>query len=227
MTSRAPLGAAVFAACALAGGDARAQVHWAASAQVGVMKRFFSHAAGGEPGFGPTAELTGDVALLPIVHVGAYFGHDISPLSSSADAAARDITFGGARVRGVLPWPGGHFRTWVFVGFGYAGVYSRSYSTTFAVPDGLGGTTPQRVHVEGAGGGFFEIPVGIGASYKLRKPWELCAELGMKVGFGHSGSVYESPGPEVALPGNTGQNVAPSGTDQLALGLTVGVLLDL
>ena len=204
---------------------AHAQVHADLSAQAGLMKRFFTSAAGGQPAFGPTAQLTGHVALLPFVQVGGYFGHDISPLPGVA--AARDVTFGGLRLRTGIPLPGAQVRTWIFVGFGYAGVYSRSYSTTLAVPDGLGGTTPQRGTVEGAGGGFFDLPFGVGASYKLRKPWELCAELGMRVGFGHSGSVYESPGPQVNLPGNTGQNVAPAGTDRLALGLTIGVLVDL
>jgi hypothetical protein len=223
--ARVVLAALALAASAANEKPAGAQVHGDVSAQVGVMKRFFSDSAGGQPGFGPAVQLTGGVALLPLLQVGGYFGHDISPLPSPA--AARDITFGGLRLRGNVPWPGGQVRTWIFVGFGYAGVYSRSYATTLAVPDGLGGTTPQRVTVEGAGGSFFDLPFGIGASYKLRKPWELCAELAMRTGFGHTGSVYESPGPQVNLPGNTGQNVAPAGTDRFALGLTVGVLVDL
>ena len=83
------------------------------------------------------------------------------------------------------------------------------------------------MHVQGAGGGFFDVPFGIGASYKLYKPWELCAELGARVGFAHNGSVYELPGPQVRAPGLPGQNALPAGLDRFALGLTLGVLIDL
>jgi hypothetical protein len=205
--------------------EAAAQLHGDVSAQVGVMKRFLAQrSSGAEAGFGPMAELTGHVALLPFVHVGGYFGHDISPLSG--DAAARDVTFGGVRVKGMIPVFAPRVRSWLFVGFGYAGVYARSYDTTLAVPTGLGTTSPQRVHIDGAGGSFFDLPFGLGASYKLRAPLELCAELAGRAGFGHTGSVYESPGPQVTLPGNVG-NATPSGLDTFALSLSVGVLLDL
>lgn len=83
------------------------------------------------------------------------------------------------------------------------------------------------MRVEGAGGSFFEVPFGLGASYKLYKPWELCAELGARVGFGHTGSVYKDPGPQVTVPDFAGQNASPAGVDRFALGLTVGVLIDL
>lgn len=201
-----------------------AQLHWDASAQLGGMKRFFaSTPPGGEsPGIGVAGQLTAHVALLPLVHVGGYLGHDISPLAGRA--AARDITFGGLRAKGVLPL-GGAVRTWVFAGFGYSGVYARSYGTSIAyvTPDG---PVQREARVEGSGGGFFEVPFGIGASYKLRKPWELCAELGARAGFGHSGSTYEDPGPQLTVPGEPGQNATPAGLDRFAIGLTVGIMLD-
>jgi hypothetical protein len=208
-------------------GTSSAQIHWDASAQLGVMKRVLSGrpSGAGNAGFGPVAQLTGHVALLPLVHVGGYFGHDISPLDG--DAAARQITFGGLRAKGMLPWPRGSTRVWIFAGFGYAGVYAPSYQTSFTITDGSGASAPHRVRVEGAGGGFFEVPFGFGASYKFFKPWELCAELGARAGFGHSGSVYEPPGPRVTVPGLASQNATPAGLDRLAVGLTVGVLIDL
>jgi hypothetical protein len=208
--------------------EARAQLHWDASAQLGVMKRVLTNRAEGadDAGFGPTGQLTGHLALLPLVHVGGYFGHDISPLPR--DAAARNITFGGLRAKGILPWVRGSMRAWVFTGFGYAGVYAPSYSTAFTITDGAGVSDRRPVRVEGAGGGFFEVPFGIGASYKLFKPWELCAELGARVGFGHSGSAYEPPGPRVTVDGGLpSQRASPAGLDRFALGLTVGVMLDL
>lgn len=224
--SSAAAGAFVLAMIAAAP-DASAQIHWDASAQVGVMKRFLGTRPSGasDVGFGPAAQLTGHVALLPLIHVGGYFGHDISPLPG--DGAARDITFGGARVKAILPWITGKWRAWAFVGFGYAGVYARSYNTSFFIPNGNGDLERRPVRVEGAGGSFFDLPFGLGASYKLFKPWELCAELGARAGFGHTGSVYEDPGPQVSVESFAGQNATPAGIDRWALGLTLGVLVDL
>jgi len=207
--------------------EASAQLHWDLSAQAGVMKRFMAQRPQGsdDAGFGPTGQITGHLALLPFVHVGGYFGHDISPLPR--DANPRNITFGGLRAKAMLPWVRGSTRAWFFAGFGYAGVYAPSYGSTFSIPTGSGDLEQRRVRVEGAGGSFFDVPLGLGASYKLYKPWELCAELGARFGFGHTGSVYEDPGPQVNVPGLPGQNALPAGLDRFALGLTVGVLIDL
>jgi hypothetical protein len=207
-------GAAVVAAMLLGPATASAQLHWDASAQAGVMKRVMvDRPSGGEDaGFGPVGQLTGHVALLPLVRLGGYFGHDISPIIGVG--SARDLTWGGVRAKIMSPWPRGDLRAWLFLGFGYAGVYARSTTVSGAV-------------VHGAGGGFFELPFGIGASYKVRKPWELCAELGMKVGLGHHGSAYEDPGPRLTSPGAPDTNVPPAGKDRFGLGLTIGVLIDL
>lgn len=204
-----------------------AQVHWDAAAEVGGTKRFLASRppGSGDAGFGPQGQLAAHIALLPVVRAGLYVGHDISPLAG--DAAARDITWFGGRLKGTPPFALGDMRFFVFAGFGYSIVYARSYSTALAIPNGLGGTTKTNVLVGGAGGGFFEVPFGIGATYKLRKPWALTAELGARVGFGHSGSAYEVPGPQVSIPGKPDDNVLPSGVDRFALGLTVGLLLDL
>ncbi|MDB4933766.1 MAG: hypothetical protein JWP87_738 [Labilithrix sp.] len=181
---------------------ADAQIHWDASAQLGVMKRVLGDrpAGGNDAGFGPVGQLTGHVALLPLVRVGGYFGHDISPVGG--DVSARDLTWGGMRVKLMSPWPRGNLRAWLFAGFGYAGVYQRS-------------TVHGPLVVDGAGGSSFEVPFGLGASYKLRKPWELCAELGGRTAFGYTGSVYEASSPAFA------------GKDRFAIGLTVGILADL
>jgi hypothetical protein len=191
----------------LATSHAGAQVHWDASAQVGVMKRVLTHRQVGDPvaQIGPAGQLTGHVALLPLVRVGAYLGHDISPFDGQR--SARDITWAGLRAKIMSPWPRGDVRLWLFFGFGYAGVYQRSTSLE-----------PAPGFVPGGGGSFFEVPFGLGASYKLRKPWELCAELGGRAGFGHTGSIYEARDP---------RGDVRTGTDRFALGLTVGVLVDL
>jgi hypothetical protein len=207
---------------------AHAQVHWDASAGVGVMKRTLGGrpAGGDDAGFGPTGQLTAHVALLPLVRLGAYFGHDISPVGGVT--SARDLTFGGLRAKVMSPWPRGKLRAWLFVGFGYAGVYARSTAAprVFPGPPGAPSVTSDAT-VQGAGGSFFEVPFGLGASYKFRKPWELCAELGLRTGFGHTGSAYGDPGPEVKSAGRADENAPPTGKDRFAVGLTLGVLVDL
>lgn len=218
---------AVGVAAGLGSRESSAQLHWDASAQVGVMKRFLAARPSGssDVGLGPTGQLTGHVALIPLVHVGGYFGYDRSPFSG--EGSARSVTFGGVRAKGMLPWVRGAVRAWIFAGFGYAGVYSQSSWTTLSVPTGEGGVERRRGRVEGAGGSFFDVPFGLGVSYKVRRPWEVCAELAARVGFGHTGSVYEEPGPQVTVPDYLGQNATPAGIDRFALGLTVGVMLDL
>jgi len=187
----------------LAAPSAAAQLHWDAAAQAGIMKRVLVNRPSGGPdaGFGPVVQLTGHVALFPLVRVGAYLGHDISPMGG--DLSARDLTWGGVRAKLMSPWPRGAVRAWLFAGFGVEGVYARSTARPGAL-------------IEGAGGHFFEVPFGLGTSYTFRKPYALCAELGMRAGFAHSGSAYQAAAPQVA-----------PGADRFAIGLTVGFMLDL
>ncbi|HSO40707.1 MAG TPA: hypothetical protein VLT33_49615 [Labilithrix sp.] len=193
---------------------AEAQLHWDAAAQAGVMKRVLVSRPAGAPdaGFGPVGQLTAHVALFPLVRVGGYLGRDISPMGG--DVSARDLTWGGLRAKLMSPWPRGALRAWLFAGFGVEGVYARSTARSGSL-------------VDGAGGHFFEVPFGLGGSYTFRKPFALCAELGMRAGFGHSGSAYQAPGPQLRVPGQPDGNAPPAGTDRFAIGLTVGVMLDL
>jgi len=205
---------AVAGALVLLPRAAEAQLHWDASAQAGVMKRVLVDRPAGAPdaGFGPIGQLTAHVALFPLVRVGGYFGHDISAMGG--DVSARDLTWGGLRAKLMSPWPRGAVRAWLFTGFGVEGVYARSTARSGAL-------------VSGAGGHFFEVPFGLGGSYTFRKPYAVCAELGMRAGFGHSGSAYEAPGPQLRVPGQADGNAPPAGTDRFAIGLTVGIMLDL
>ena len=207
---------------------ASAQVHWDASLQAGAMKRFLvaRPANTDDVGIGPAFQLAGHLALLPLVHAGVYVGHDISPMPDPA--AARNITTFGARGKVQLPLTTG-IRGYGFLGFGFALVTQQSFDFPgFPYVSAGGGTVRKDATVESAGGNFFEVPFGIGATYTLRKPWELCAELGARVGFAHAGSVYdELRGPQVRAAGEVDQNLTSAGIDRFALGLTVGVMLDL
>ena len=230
---RRALSAAVIAASLLAAPRAGAQVHWDASAQVGVMKRFlgdpdprapFATNEAASTSVGPSILLAAHVALIPLVHAGVYGAHDVSWLTSGTETM-RNITSGGLRFRGMIPFVRGDVRAWIFAGFGYG----RSSQAGKAVGPGTTGSAP--FEVESASGGFFEVPFGLGASYKVRKPWELLVELGARAGLAHHGDVYEA-GPAVtalepAGPGSLPARWLPSGFDRWALGLSVGVMLDL
>jgi hypothetical protein len=164
--------------------EARAQLHYDVSAEAGVMKRFLSNRppGAGNAGFGPAAQFTGHLALLPLVHVGAYVGGDVSPVSHGK---TREIGDAGLHVKGFLPLFPKSMRAYIFTGFGYAG--------------------------NTAGGGFFDVPFGLGASYKFRKPFSVFAELGGRAEFADSGHAY----------------AAGNSEDRLGLSLAIGLMVDL
>jgi hypothetical protein len=208
--------ALVFAA------PAQAQVHWDASAQVGGTQRFLYNRPQGGPnaGLGPAFEVDGHVALLPLLRVGAYVSGDIT----SAGPATRQMLGGGARVLAFSPWRSPSFHAWLFAGFGYRVVLAPSYHTTLPLaPDNLTAPSPTDVLVSQAGGGFFEIPVGIGGSFALRPPFQLVAELGTRFGLGSSGSVYEDPGRSAQPQGYPEIRLLPAGNDAFSLFLTLGI----
>jgi hypothetical protein len=207
------------AAVVLVAHPSAAQLKWDASANAGVMRRFLSGGVG-DGGFGPYFSLQGHVALLPFVRVGAYVSHDIGP--TNGPEPSRQITAAGARLKLTPPWPRGDFRSWIFVGFGYAAVYGPSYHLRLLIPPN---SQPQDLLAGGAGGGYVEIPIGVGMAYMVRKPWEITAELGTKLGFGFTGNLYDFRPAFTA--GGLQTDLATIGHDSAALFLTIGVGLDL
>lgn len=207
--------------------EAAAQLHWDASLGVGIDKRFLADrpAGGADASFGPSMKLAAHVALLPLVRVGGYVGYELSPLEG--DAAPRSLASGGVRAKVMSPWPRGAMRAYLFAGFGYVSTYARSYRTTLLASSTPGAAlSPRDALVHGSTGGFFEVPFGLGASYRLRRPWELFAELGMRVGFGATGGTYEE-GSRVSFAGLPDSTTLPRGDDRVAVGLCLGVLVDL
>jgi hypothetical protein len=162
-------------------------VHWDVEGEAGLMKRFLANRpkGAGDAGFGPSMQLASHFALLPLVHVGAYLGGDVSPVSRGDTRVFGD---GGLRVKGLIPVFPKSMRGWLFSGFGVA----------------------VQNH-----GGFFEVPFGLGVSYKFwpthRGDWSVFSELGGKVGFAEHGSAYRG--------GNS--------FDRFGTGLSVGIMLDL
>jgi hypothetical protein len=202
---------------------ASAQLHWAVGVDAGPMKRFVTDRppSGADAGLGGIVQLRADVAVIPLVHVGTYIAHDVSPISAMP---ARQITEGGLTTRVTVPFGSHRLRAWIFAGFGYAGAYEPSYRTTQ-----VAGQPPAVLDVEvgGAGGAFFEVPAGVGVAYKLTRPWEIIAELGTRIGFGFRGSLYDTSLGRGATSGSgAARSVAVAGDDSAALFLALGVALD-
>lgn len=195
----------VFIAALFVARAAAAQVHWDVGAQVGVMQRFLtgSGAATPSPIPGPVGEVHAHVAVVPMLRVGPYLAHDISPAPPSAGVPARQITEGGLRAKFAPPFLTGRWRGWALLGVGYARVYEPSHHVMEGSVD---------TFVDGQEGGILDLPVGVGIGYRVRgphDPWEITAELGGRVGLAFFGSMYSG---------------APR--DSFALSLSLGVSLD-
>lgn len=148
--------------------------HWDASLQAGVMNRWFDrNTPKSHPGLGPSAQLAGHVALLPLIHVGAYVGADLSPYEGGG---LRNFEYGGVHVKVMLPLLPKSMRLWVTTGVGLGRAYEKSFHAAkfngkFFGPDALA---------------YGEVPLGIGASYKFWPGWSVFAELGGRVHFAGS-----------------------------------------
>ncbi len=166
---------------------ASAQVHYDVGALASFQQRFLIDAPAGRSALaeGGGLGLDGHIAVFPLLRVGAWVTGEVSkPLDSSAP---RELVSGGLRLKIVSPWPRGVWRTWVATGFGYDGLIT-----------------------DGAGGGFFEVPAIIGASYRIRKPFVFLMELAGRFGFGFWGSYYDGR----------------AGTDTVSIALSFGIGID-
>jgi hypothetical protein len=207
---------------------ALAQTHWDMALDGGGSLRLRTSGTD-QTGFGGLVGLRAHVAVFPLVRLGAYVNEEIS---STGEPSPRRYTHFGARLKVNAPTGSDDFRAWLFLGFGYAAVYSSSFDNLVQGTDTSGNPTTTKTTALGAGGGFYEIPVGVGGAWRLRKPWELIAELSGRFGFGATGSLYASDGRPGIGPDATGTGLgptafAPVGNDSFAIFLTVGIGVDL
>jgi hypothetical protein len=204
---------------------AYAQLHWDASVHGGASERILSSVGNAPAGTalpGPELGVQAHVALIPFVRVGLYGSFEMSSVDGTR-APARNFWAVGAQGKIVSPWPRGSLRLFATLGFGYVGVYAPSYARSV-----IRSGTPIDVMVDGSGGGFAEIPFGIGVSYKLRGPLTVYAQLLTRFGLGFWGTLYGEGGGRNARNPVAGRvAIAPDGYDILSLGLVVGVGLDL
>ncbi len=222
---RAAAAIALGVACVAAPRPARAQVRGDAEILAGAQARFLSDTppGGAAAAFGPALWLEGHIAIFPLLRVGAYATGEVS--ATTDGVAPRGLFGGGLRIKITPPWPRRQWRSWFAAGFGYVGAYSAGYDTTIA-PNG---NAPQPVRVDAAGGGFFEVPLSVGVSYRFRKPWQLFFELTSRIGFGFTGSLYGDAGAGGgrSIQGKPGAVIPKAGDDIVSVGLAVGVGFDL
>jgi hypothetical protein len=166
-------------------GSAGAQVHYDVGVLGGFQQRFLVDAPKEVLAEGGSLMIDGHVAVFPLLRVGGWVTGEVSKVLDASDP--RGIFSGGVRVKVVSPWPRGVWRFWLGTGFGY---------------DGLVTT--------GAGGGFFEVPAIVGASYRIRKPFVFLMELQGRFGFGFWGSYYDGR----------------AGTDTVSIALAFGIGID-
>lgn len=188
-------------------GLALAQLHWDVGAEAGVMNRFTSGAAPGapEPEPGPVAQVVGHVAVVPMLRGGVYLAYDVAPLSR---LPARQTIEAGLQMRLVPPLLPSPWRTWVFLGLGYARTVVPSHSASGGSANAL---------VPAAAGGILELPFGFGLGYRLSRPWQIFTELGGRAGLAFAGDIYDRS------PCICGEPYL--GRDSIALSLSVGVSL--
>jgi hypothetical protein len=184
-----------------------AQLHWDASGELGVEKRFLRArpAGGADAGFGPAMRLTAHIALLPLVRVGAYGGFSYSPVRTRGD---RSFFSGGLEFRLVPPIRLPAWHVFLSLGFGYAAVHVAAFDVGASGQAGQGaGKLP------GANGGCFDMPIGIGVSHRLRKPIEIGGTLGTRLSVSCTGSAYSGEGRRT----DAGITVPNAGTDLFGL----------
>ena len=211
---------------------AEAQVHWDIGVHGGVAKRFLTDktcvvgAPCRDAFFGPVVGLQAHLALIPFVRAGVYGSFEVSPLDGGP-AAARNMFAFGAQAKVMSPWPRDDWRMWLTLGVGYVATYAPSYTITLRPNPDPGGKGSYPAIVDGGGGGFIEVPVGLGVSYRLRKPLMVYAELLGRFGGGFWGTVYGEHGGRAATSPLGPTTIAPAGSDFFSLGLVVGVGLDI
>jgi hypothetical protein len=198
--------------------------HFDASFNAGVSKRILS--GGSLSGStGPIVGLAGDVALMPLIRVGAYVDEE---MAFDGEPKAPFITSFGARVKFLPPLGNEKLRAWIFVGFGYAFLSAPGYHESLPLPSGSGTQVSQDATTPASGGTFIEIPFGVGGSYQLRAPWVLLAELSGRAGLNSSGNYFDPTGRNAFQTSAPTNNIGLiTGNESFAIILTVGIGLDL
>ena len=128
-----------------------------------------------------------ELALLPLLQVGAYYLHDQHALSR-AEATAPDVTFDtlGGRARLVLPIPGTAVHPYAWVGVGYSRASYQGELTGVTT-----GAAARSNTVDPRLGHFLETPIGLGVAYDTLAILRLSAEVAYRHASSFGGSAYD------------------------------------
>jgi hypothetical protein len=194
---------------------AYAQLHWDVGAEAAVEKRFLrdTPAEGtGDASFGPLVRVTTHVAFFPLARLGLYGSLGFSPVSGGS---LRTQVGGGMDIRLTPPLSLGlrNFKPFLFLGAGYIRTVTPGY--TVRLPAGEARTSL-------ASGGCLDIPIGLGATYRVRKPFEVGAVLGTRFAALCGGDTYATAPKYTVFADAAQTGKATLGKDSFAL--SVGLL---
>ncbi len=230
--------AALLAATVLRSSPASAQTRWDASLQAGASMRAFSGSANvsgltGNLGSGfmlsPMVGLQADVAVVPLLRVGLYADYEYA---ETGEPKPPSLVSFGARAKVMIPGYRSNVHWWLFTGFGGAVLDAPGYTQQVQNPTALQGQQLTTENVQSTTGFFAEVPLGLGLGWRVAKPWELVAELQGRFGFAMNGSYFsnDNSGNGLTRPATTTNGTAqygqPTGTDVIAIQLTVGVAFE-
>jgi hypothetical protein len=232
----APLSVLVFLALLVVPRRAEAQVRWDASLQAGASGRVFSNSvSGGVPGsIAPVIGLEADVAVVPLLRLGVY--GDFEYADTTEPSFSSVVSFGG-RAKLMIPGYRGSVHWWLFTGFGGVVWNAPAYTIADQTSPNSNGVTSAAT-VTAATGTFLEVPLGVGMGWRVRKPWEIVAELQGRFGFDMGGSYFtqnggftdpdSSSGIGTTRPttSTSGAGQVPTGNDVFGVLLTVGIGFD-
>ena len=237
ISARSTLFSLLFASLSLlAAPPAAAQTHADGNLQVGGVGRIFSGSsktAGVKGSIGPLVGLEGDVALVPLLRLGAYVDYEYADTGEPTPPTA--LSFGG-RLKVMLPGYRHNVHWWLFAGFGGVVLEAPGYTQS-----GFGAPDANTAVAHPATGYFLEVPLGVGMGWRVRKPWEVVVQLQGRLGFDMMGSYFTDDGsgnglsrPATGVRVNANGTTTtsplayslPTGTDVLAVLLTVGIGFD-
>jgi hypothetical protein len=194
----------IVASSLLVAGTARAQVRWDLGAEVGAAQHLFTDRASGAPTPlpGPMFEIHDDVALIPMVRLGAHVAFGLTPFDG---LPLERSFFVGPTVKVAPPLLPSPWRTWVELGLEYGNVHE----------DGHAALTPGLPAAPGALGEMINLPVGVALAYRANRTWEPFVELGARFALAYAGPLFAPPTCTCASPF--------LGRDAVALTLMLGL----
>jgi hypothetical protein len=169
------LASAIGALSLLCATDVKAQLNSDFGARVGVEKRFLTgrSSAARDATFGPELRLDQHFALLPLVRAGFYGGYSLS----LQNASLRHQLAVGAHVRGFVPLAIPSLKLHLGVGVGLLHVLSN-----VSVSD-----VSKLRH-----GNCLDVPIDFGVQYRIRKPFDIGAQVGTRFAAFCGGQAYSS-----------------------------------